>query len=319
MDVRQMKYFVTIVDSTSFSQASRELNIAQPALSQQISRLEYDVGVPLLLRSSRGVSPTGAGTTLYRHAKAILRQIDHAMISARETKEGIRGRVALGLPPTTICQLGVPIVERIHRNFPGILLNLVEGLSGFLQRQACGGDLDLAVIFTQSAIPGWESLELLREELFLVIPADERFFPQSQTSVTLHQVAELPLILPSGNHGLRRRIDLEYERLDLRVTPLAEIDSLPILMQCLAKGMGATIKPSAALNVDGVNMANRWRFLSISDVALNRVNYLYSPPGEELSPAAEIVRDEIVQLAADLINDGKWFGVSFLRGTSENV
>src|SRR3546814_17704075 len=88
MDVRQMKYFVTIGDSASFSQASRELNIAQPALSQQISRLEYDVGVPLLVRSSRGVSPTEAGVTLYRHAKSILRQIDHAMIRSEERRVG---------------------------------------------------------------------------------------------------------------------------------------------------------------------------------------------------------------------------------------
>src|SRR3546814_12126768 len=114
MDVRQMKYFVTIGDSASFSQASRELNIAQPALSQQISRLEYDVGVPLLVRSSRGVSPTEAGVTLYRHAKSILRQIDHAMISARETKEGIRGRVTLGLPPTATCKLGAPTRHKVR-------------------------------------------------------------------------------------------------------------------------------------------------------------------------------------------------------------
>lgn len=312
MDVRQMKYFVTIVDSTSFSQASRQLNIAQPALSQQISRLEYDVGVPLLLRSSRGVSPTEAGVTLYRHAKSILRQIDHAMISARETTEGIRGRVTLGLPPTTICKIGMPMVDRVRRSFPGILLNLVEGLSGFLQRQACAGDLDLVVIFAQDAIPGWESQSLLREELFLVIPTDERFFPGSKTSITLREVAALPLILPSANHGLRRRIDLEYERLDLKVTPIAEIDSLPTLMHCLAQETGATIKPSAAVNVDGAELAHRWRCLSISDVSLTRVNYIYNPPGEELSPAAEIVRNEIVQLACDLSANGGWRGVSFI-------
>ena len=317
MDVRQMKYFVTIVDSASFSQASRLLNIAQPALSQQISRLEYDIGAPLLLRSSRGVSPTSAGVILYRHAKSILRQIDYAMTSTRDSNEIIQGRVTLGLPPTTICQLGVQIVERVRRNFPGILLNLVEGLSGHLQRQAIAGDLDLAVIFAQEAIPGWDAVALLREELFLVCPKDERFFPLTTTSVSLRDVAKLPLILPSGKHGLRRRIDLEYERLDIKIAPAAEIDSLPILMHCLAQGMGVTIKPSAAINVHGAELASCWRCLTISDVSLTRVNYLYSPPDEELLPVTETVRAELIRLARDMATGGNWLGVSFIGSNAD--
>ena len=73
MDLRQLKYFVQIVESGSLAKASRQLYIAQPALSQQMARLEDEVGKPLLVRSSRGVVPTENGEALYHHAKFMLR------------------------------------------------------------------------------------------------------------------------------------------------------------------------------------------------------------------------------------------------------
>lgn len=312
MDVRQMRYLVEIIEGASFSQASRSLNIAQPALSQQISRLEHDVGTPLLIRSSRGVSPTSAGRILYRQAKTILRQIEQAMTSARETKDVITGLVTLGLPPTTMANIGVALTERLRESQPGIQLNLVEGLSGDLQRQARAGDLDITVLFTQEGVPGWSCEALLREELFLVLPMDERYFPFETTSVSLREIAGLPLILPSSKHSLRRRIDMEFERLEITIAPIAEIDSLTVLMQCLARGMGATIKPSAAIKVHGLDLASRWRCLRVNDVSLTRVNYLYSSSATDHLPAARVVVDEINQLSHDLTADGSWPGCTFI-------
>lgn len=309
MDVKQLKYFVTIVECAGFTQASRELNIAQPALSQQISRLEYEVGAPLLLRSPRGVTPTPKGLTLYRHAKFILRQIDQALVLTRETQTEVSGRVTIGLPPTTICQIGTEITEVMHRKYPGILLNIVEGLSGSLQGKARSGDLDLTILFTPSAVPGSQHSPLFREELFVVFPAERDLFPKSKINVAIRDLADVPLILPSQQHGLRRRIDIEFERLDMTITPLAEIDSLPILMRCLLRGMGATIKPHSAVNVFGPEHSGVWRFLPVKDVALSRVNYLYSAPDKETSPAIRVVAQEIRNVVCDQIKTGRWIGV----------
>lgn len=308
MDIKQLKYFVTIVECTGFTRASRELNIAQPALSQQISRLEYEVDAPLLVRSPRGVTPTPKGLTLYRHAKFILRQIDQALISTRETQAEASGRVTVGLPPTTICQVGAEITDVIHRKYPGILLNIIEGLSGSLQGQARSGDLDLTILFTPSAVSGWQHDALFREELFVVFPADKDLFPKSKVSVGIRDLADVPLILPSQQHGLRKRIDIEFERLDLTITPLAEIDSLPILMRCLLRGMGATIKPHSAVNVFGPEHSSIWRFLPIKDVSLSRVNYLYSAPEQETSLAMRIVAQEIRNVVCEQIKTGRWIG-----------
>ena len=79
MNLRQLRYFTQIVESGSLSKASRQLFIAQPALSQQLSKLEDEVGKPLLKRSSRGVAPTENGLALYHHARFMLRQLEQAM------------------------------------------------------------------------------------------------------------------------------------------------------------------------------------------------------------------------------------------------
>ena len=133
---------------------------------------------------------------------------------------------------------------------------------------------------------------MLEEELFVIVPVDSALVPSERNSLTLHEVAALPLILPSPGHGLRRRISLEFERANVSIDPVAEIDSLPLLMHCVGEGLGATIKPMAAIHALG-NTPENWRCLRIADVAMTRTNYLYALPPQMLSPCAAVVRDEL--------------------------
>ena len=100
MDLRQLKYFVEIVDSGSLSKAAARVYVAQPALSQQIAALEGELKSRLLVRSSRGVTLTEAGKVLYRHARAILRELADVRQEIMHPSAGESGLVALGLPPT---------------------------------------------------------------------------------------------------------------------------------------------------------------------------------------------------------------------------
>src|SRR5262245_35450365 len=106
MDLRQLRYFAQIVESGSLSKASRQLLIAQPALSQQIAKLESEVGKPLLKRSSRGVVATDNGLALYHHARFMLRQLDQALSIARKESGTVQGMVSVGLASTTASALG---------------------------------------------------------------------------------------------------------------------------------------------------------------------------------------------------------------------
>ena len=311
MDLRQLKYFVQIVDSGSLAKASRQLYIAQPALSQQLSKLEAEVGKPLLIRSSKGVTPTENGAALLHHARFMLRQLEQALSVARQEPGTVHGMVSVGLAATTICALGVPFVRRIRERYPGIVLNVVEGMSGHLRQMMQTGQLDLVILFARVAIPELVADPLVDEELFVLLPTHSKLIAQRRVKVSIAEAAQLPLILPTSMHGLRRRIVAEFEQRNLSATVVAEIDSLSLLLACVDEGIGVTIKPMAAALQAG-QLRKGWRCLAISDANMKRQNFLYSVVPERLSPAAAVVRTELKETVKNLVQSGAWKGVELL-------
>ena len=129
-----------------------------------------------------------------------------------------------------------------------------------------------------------------------------------RTSLGSRMAAALPLILPTSTHGLRRRIAAEFEQGSLQARIVAEIDSLSLLMNCVHNGMGATIKPMAAVYLER-ERGTKWRTLSIADAHMSRRNYLYSLPPARLATAAAVVAAERKATALELIASGAWTGV----------
>ncbi|MBW3097229.1 LysR substrate-binding domain-containing protein [Pseudohoeflea coraliihabitans] len=307
MDIRQLRYFVQIVDSGSLSKASRAFHIAQPALSQQIAKLEEQVGKPLLNRTHKGVTPTDNGLALYHHARFMLRQLDQALSIARSETAEVQGMVTVGLPATTVAAMGLPLVRRIRERYPGILLNVVEGMSGHIGHLMRMGQLDLAVLFSQELAPDVSVEALLSEELFLIIPEHSQLVAKDKSSVSTSEVADIPLILPTSSHGLRQRITAVFENRGLSTKVVAEIDSLSLLMDAVHDDIGATIKPIGAVMKEGGH-GRAWRFLTFSDVSFRRRNFLHFLPPERLTTAAAMVAGELKQVARELTLQKKWPG-----------
>ena len=308
MDLRQLRYFAEIVESGSLSKASRQLLIAQPALSQQIAKLEAEVGKPLLTRSPKGVAPTDNGLALYHHARFMLRQLDQALSIARDESGAVQGMVSLGLASTTLSALGLPLVRRVRERYPNILLNVVEGMSGHVGQLLRMSQLDVAVLFAADVARDFSVEPLLEEELFVMLPRHSALVPPRRTSLTLAQAAALPLVLPTMAHGLRRRIAAELERRNLSAKVVGEIDSLALSMSAVYDGIGATIQPMAAVHLEA-DRGREWRALAVSDARLARWNYLYSLPPQRLSAAAAAVAAEVKRTALELIASGTWTGV----------
>ncbi|MDM7943978.1 MAG: LysR substrate-binding domain-containing protein [Hydrogenophaga sp.] len=311
MDLRQLKYFVQIVESGSLAKASRQLYIAQPALSQHVAKLEAEVGKPLLIRTAKGVTPTENGAALHHHARFMLRQLDQALSIARQEPGTVHGMVSVGLAATTVCAVGVPFMRRIREKYPGIVLNVVEGMSGHLAQMMRLGQLDLAILFSRDAVPDLPAEPLVEEELFVMMPDDSTLVAPRRIKLSCAETAELPLILPTGIHGLRRRISAEFEQRNLTTRVVAEIDSLSLLMTCVRDGMGATIKPMAAALLEG-KMREKWRTLAFSDADMKRPNYLFSVVADRLTPAAAAVRAELRETVKDLVVSGEWRGVNLI-------
>ncbi len=313
MDMRQLKYFVQIVESGSLSQASRQLHIAQPALSQQLAKLEDQVGKALLHRSSKGVTPTDNGLALYHHARFMLRQLDQALSIARNEAGAIQGMVTVGLPATTVSALGLTLVKRIRERYPSIMLNVVEGMSGHIGDLMRLDQLDLAVVFTSEISAELTIEPLLVEELFVIVPDDSPLVPKGKTTITIAEAAQLPLILPTSSHGLRQRIAAEFENRGLGTNVVTEIDSLALLMNCVYDHIGATIKPMGAVMQEGPK-GRHWRCLRISDAHFRRRNFLCLLPPERLTTAAAVVAGELKEAARMLIADTRWSGFEAIPG-----
>jgi LysR family nitrogen assimilation transcriptional regulator len=147
MELRQLRYFIAIVDHGSLSRAAKVLHIVQPALTQQLQHLEEELGATLLHRSAQGMQATDAGKLFYEHAQAILKQVSDAKSAVTQSTDKPSGTVALGIPQSVSGALAFPLLTAVRAAFPDIVFQLTEELTGNLTEQLKSGRLNLAILF----------------------------------------------------------------------------------------------------------------------------------------------------------------------------
>jgi len=208
LDTRRLEAFIKVVDLGSVTRAAKLLNVAQPALSQQIASLESDFKRQLLVRSARGVKPTEAGQILYRYAKSIQRQIDEARRSILDNKPELTGNVTIGLAPlSSATLLATPLLMKVRERFPGIVLHIYDSFGIVLSEMMLKGSMDMAVLYGDRPVTGLDYKPLMREPFFLVAPRSmfsER--PQSE-SVSAAEIVQFDLVLPYRESFLRQAIE----------------------------------------------------------------------------------------------------------------
>lgn len=310
MELRQLRYLVRTIELGSISQAALDLGVAQSAVSLQIQRLEGELATRLLQRTPTGVIPTDAGIAFLSHAQLALRHSDEAMLAARQSR--LSGVVGLGLAPTTAGVLGVPLLQAMQTQYPDIRIHLVEGMSGHLGQMLNAREIDLAILFGAGQARRWTVQHLLDERLFFVCGARSGI---EQLPTTLAAIANTPLVLPTHRHGLRRVIDAAFGRLNQQPNIVAEVDSLYVLMDMVAAGMATTLQPWSAL-ARQPEADSRLRWSEITDAGTSWRNLLCSLSDDELSPAALATRGVLRQVAGQLVDDGRWKGVT--RGYLES-
>ncbi len=279
MELRQLRYFVRIIETGSMGSAAQDLDIGVSALSQQMSRLENELAIRLLQRTSRGVTPTNAGLAFYSQAQLALRHADDAILAAREAR--LSGHVSVGMAPSTASILGIPFIHAMQENYADVRLHVVESLSGNLERMINTRQIDLAVVFQKDKILRWSARPILEEQLFL-IGSHALLTALPDNPITPEQLAGIPLIMPSQGHGLRGRLDAVCQEHALNVEIVAEIDGLALLMRAVRDGLGATLQPGAAIShLDN----DALRVIGVHNPVLSRPNFLVSLSDDELTPA----------------------------------
>src|SRR5471032_3169147 len=206
MELRQLRYFVAIVDHGSLSRAALNLHVAQPALTQQLRQLEEELGVQLLHRSAQGVLSTDAGKIFYEHAQAIIKQVADARSAVAQSAERPSGAVTLGLPHSISGALALPLLTATRAQYPEITLQLTEELTGNLSEQLKSGRVNLAVLFDDGQLAQFATTPLVEEELRFICRADA-IYAQGEQALTMTQTLKTTLILPGLQHGVRPRIE----------------------------------------------------------------------------------------------------------------
>ncbi len=175
MDIKHLRYFKTVADLRSFTQAAERLYIAQPAISMAIRKLEQELDLVLFHRKDRKVSLTDEGQRLYDHAVRILQASEDALLEMRELKGLLKGEVRVGIPSMLGSYHFPPILMAFRHRYPQLNLTIIDGGAGKLQQLLEQGELDLAVIVDQSTPPTLESTLFLREQMMVVCPRDHPF------------------------------------------------------------------------------------------------------------------------------------------------
>jgi LysR family transcriptional regulator, hca operon transcriptional activator len=248
MELRHLRYFLAVAEEGSLTLAAeKRLHTAQPSLSRQIRDLEYEVGVPLLNRSVRGVELTAAGRAFLDHARLALMQVNAAVEAAHRAARPAKKTFAIGfLTGQEVNWL--PEAMRILRDeLPSIEVTISSQYSPDLAQALLRGRLDLAFMRPEAQMPDLDYKVIVKEPLSVALPSDHRL--ASQDAIALEDIAGETFIGMSNTAPTLRAIIDEYLQqsgLDLKQTH--RVDNLAMAMSFIASTRGVALMPEYAKN-----------------------------------------------------------------------
>ena len=239
MNLRQLKYFIGVVEAGNMTRAAEELHVAQTALGMQIRQLEEDLGVALLVRHSRGVEPTKAGRLLHARARSILKQVEEARREVstcdREDSETIR----LGITPSLMLILGTEITLNVRKHLPQVILTIVEGMSHILADMLSRGKVDFILSYDVPDLPQFTRIALLQDDLVLAtLPSARKGEP-----IAFVDALDETLALPERGNTVSEVVARTARELGLEFKTTYEVGSVSAMKDLCIRGAAVTITP----------------------------------------------------------------------------
>lgn len=306
MDVRQLRYFMGVVDAKSLSKASAQLHIAQPALGVQMRNLERELGVQLLYRHPRGVAPTEAGERLAEHAEGLLKQFERIRQDLVGFATTAAGRVLLFIGRTIPRTASASIAERCRRKFPDIQLVIMDTWQSQKLDISDGTEPDLVLTFRQHKDVQVISEPLVQDELVLAYSAKSEALPRE---IDFCAVAKRLLVLPSQHHHIRHLIDEAALALGHDLKVYCDVDSFDTIRELVIRQVADTLLPTALFHEDLI--AKNVQIAKVKSHMLKRTLYLLHSSKQRRSYAVEVIRREIREIIQDFGKDCT-FGWSYV-------
>src|ERR1041385_8522124 len=241
MELHQLRYFVAVADEGNFSRAAAKVRVAQPSLSQQIRKLEAEIGQPLFDRLPRSVVLTEAGRCLLDYARQILASIGDARRCVDELKGKIAGDVAVGAIPTIAPYILPELVVTFQNHYPDVTLQIVEDVTAVVTRRIEAGELDVALASTCQQTPTLRRQRLGAEPLLALVPEGHPL--AKHDLISLDDLKSQRFLLLHDMHCLSQQVHhlLESHRLQPRVALAGS--QLTTIANMVAAGIGVSIVP----------------------------------------------------------------------------
>ncbi|HEX4007419.1 MAG TPA: LysR family transcriptional regulator [Acidobacteriaceae bacterium] len=290
MEFHQLRYVCAIAETGSFSRAAEHCQVAQPSLSQQVLKLERDLGAKLFDRLGRSVRLTEAGRAFLPHARSILGQLEAARSSVAERSAGVRGSVAVGAIPTIAPYLMPRCTAAFASRYPEARLRIVEDTTPILVAGLRDLSLDVAILALPLRHKDLELFPLRTEPLFAVLPNDH---PRAQAkSLALRDLRGESFVMLRDGHCFR---DLSIAAcIRARITPRIAFESgqFSSLLGMVAAGIGVSLVPAMA-----VDRSARCRYVRLTDARATRTVVAAVLRGRSLSRIQQAFLAEITSQA----------------------
>ena len=243
MEIHQLTYFVAVAETGSFSRAAERCNIAQPSLSQQIQKLEQELGGLLFDRLPRRVVLTDAGHSLLPRAKSILGELHDIKRSAGQEADSTEGMLSVGFIPTIAPFVLPRAIKRFSRDFPNARLVVHEGLTETLVRDLVDGKLDVGITSTPIHNRRVRTQELLSEPL--LVASSKKNDIIRHANIRVKELDDFPFIALSEMHCLGEQVQSFCYQQHLELKVVCSTSQLTTVQNCVAMGLGVSLVPRA--------------------------------------------------------------------------
>jgi len=303
MTLQQLEYFLSAVEHGSFSAAADSRHMAQPSLSEQIRKLELELGVPLFTRVGRGLKLTEAGRVLRPHAERVLAEVEAARGAVVEVRELRGGTAAFGTFGGARYYLTADFVADFRRRYPGVGVRLLGQNSAEVVELIHAGDLEAGAVALPIDDRGLEVRPILEDELVYVSANRARL----RGRMTIEKLAQVPLILPQASWGAldptRRQLTDLAQRAGVPFEPQIDVEDPESTIELAAMGLGDTIIGRGLLLALGRRLPKALGWKPFAEPLYDTFAFVWRR-GAPLSPATrafvELAEERLRALAREL-------------------
>ena len=263
MELHQLRYFCAVARSGNFTRAAEAEHIAQPSLSQQILKLEDELGARLFNRFPRSARLTQFGAAFLPRAEAILRQTGEAKTQIQEMAGADKGQVVIGAIPTIAPYFLPATLASFTKQHAGVTVNVVEDMTSVLLEKLHEGRIDLALLVLPVPGEGLACEELIREPMFAVLPDNHRLAKRKK--IDLRQISADSFLLLKEGHCFRENTVSACRRSRMQPHVVFESGQFSTILAMVAAGMGVSLVPRMA-----VEKRAGCRFIPLADARASR-------------------------------------------------